>query len=118
MVEQERQQSMEGFVKGDILVINFPFSDFSFAKRRPALVLAKHRDDYILCEITSNLTKDKFSIFISDSDLNKGVLKYSSIIKLYKIFTADKSLIAYKLGEINVNKQNEVHETLSKLILS
>ncbi|MCL2216976.1 MAG: hypothetical protein FWB91_08165 [Defluviitaleaceae bacterium] len=31
---------MGGFVKGDIVVLNFPFSDLSGTKRRPALVLA------------------------------------------------------------------------------
>jgi mRNA interferase MazF len=31
---------MEGFVKGDIIVIPFLFSDLSGSKKRPALVLA------------------------------------------------------------------------------
>ena len=32
---------MAGFVKGDVVVIPFPFSDLSQTKRRPALVLAE-----------------------------------------------------------------------------
>ena len=31
---------MGRFVKGDIVVLNFPFSDLSGNKRRPALVVA------------------------------------------------------------------------------
>ncbi len=31
---------MERFIKGDVVVIPFPFSDLSQAKRRPALILA------------------------------------------------------------------------------
>jgi len=31
---------MERFVKGDVVVIPFPFSDLTGAKRRPALVIA------------------------------------------------------------------------------
>lgn len=31
---------MGKFVKGDVVVVPFPFSDLSAAKRRPALVIA------------------------------------------------------------------------------
>jgi mRNA interferase MazF len=31
---------MERFVKGDVVVIPFPFSDLSGSKKRPAFVLA------------------------------------------------------------------------------
>jgi len=45
---------MARFVKGDVVVIPFPFSDLSQAKRRPALVLAElEGNDRILCQITS-----------------------------------------------------------------
>jgi len=45
------------------VVLNFPFSDLSQAKRRPALILATIRgDDLILCQITSQVRKDEYSI--------------------------------------------------------
>ena len=34
---------MERFVKGDVVVVPFPFSDLSMVKRRPALVVATGR---------------------------------------------------------------------------
>ena len=40
---------MATFVKGDVVIVPFPFSDLSQAKRRPALIVAKLRDDLILC---------------------------------------------------------------------
>jgi mRNA interferase MazF len=42
------------FVKGDVVVVPFPFSDLTQAKRRPALVISKlEGDDLILYQITS-----------------------------------------------------------------
>ncbi|MBN2488357.1 MAG: type II toxin-antitoxin system PemK/MazF family toxin [Methanosarcinaceae archaeon] len=54
---------MERPVKGDIVVIPFPFSDLSASKRRPALVVANLTgDDVILCQITSIAKNDQYSI--------------------------------------------------------
>jgi mRNA interferase MazF len=33
---------MDRFVKGDVVVIPFPFSDLTGSKRRPALILLSH----------------------------------------------------------------------------
>jgi mRNA-degrading endonuclease toxin of MazEF toxin-antitoxin module len=50
---------MGRFVKGDVVVLNFPFSDLTGTKRRPALVLSDLTgNDIILCQITSIATKD------------------------------------------------------------
>ena len=40
---------------GAVVLVPFPFSDLSRAKRRPAVVLADAgRGDWILCQVTSN----------------------------------------------------------------
>ncbi len=49
---------MEEFIKGDIVVIPFPFSDLSGRKKRPALVIADLvGEDIVLCQITSKSIK-------------------------------------------------------------
>ena len=51
---------MARFVKGDVVVVPFPFSDLSQSKRRPALVITELTgDDLILCQITSQSISDK-----------------------------------------------------------
>jgi hypothetical protein len=54
---------MGTFVKGDVVVFPFSFSDLSAAKRRPALVVATLTgDDVILCQITSRSVADSYAI--------------------------------------------------------
>ncbi len=49
---------MERFVKGEIVVVPFPFSDLSNTKKRPSLVIAQLKgNDIILCQITSQFRK-------------------------------------------------------------
>ena len=73
---------MARFVKGDVVVVPFPFSDLSQAKRRPALVMANLRgDDLILCQITSQAVKDSYAVAIADADFAEGGLKQPSHIR-------------------------------------
>lgn len=58
---------MAEFIKGDVVVVPFPFSDLSNTKRRPALVITNLTgNDLILCQISKNVS-DSYSILIADS---------------------------------------------------
>ena len=104
---------MGRFVKGDIVVINFPFSDLSGTKRRPALVLASlDGDDIILCQITSYLKTDKYAITLSVDDYASGKLKVQSMIRPNKIFTADEKAILYLACKISPAKLDEAVATV------
>ena len=92
---------MAKFVKGDVVVVPFPFSNLSQAKRRPALVVVDLQgDDIILCQITSQLNKDNYSIIVNENDFEEGNLKQISNIRPNRIFTADTSIIMYKVGTL------------------
>jgi mRNA interferase MazF len=93
---------MAGFVKGDIVIIPFPFSDLSGNKRRPALVLADlPGDDIILCQVTSQQSKDIYAVPIDSADFLNGSLPVASNIRPTRIFTADQNIIIRKAGTIN-----------------
>ena len=110
---------MEKFVKDDIVVIPFPFSDLSGAKRRPALVLADLQgDDIILCQITSQMTKDKYAISINDKDYISNKLTVLSNIRSNRIFTADKNIIIRRVSSINGNALENVIKQLFEIITS
>ena len=104
-------------MKGDVVVVPFPFSDLSDSKRRPALVLADlSGDDIILCQITSQFSRDSSAVFLTDNDFNKGTLKTDSYIRPNRLFTADKNIIAYKTGTISAKKYQRVFDALTNLL--
>ena len=108
---------MAKFVKGDVVVVPFPFSDLTQAKRRPALVISKlEGDDLILCQITSQTIKDNYAISIDDKDFAMGGLKQPSNVRPNRIFTADSHIVLYKVGNLTDNKLNEVIEMVVEII--
>ncbi len=108
---------MARFVKGDVVVVPFPFSDLTQAKRRPALVIAElTSDDVILCQITSQNVKDFYSIPLDTQDLESGTLNRKSNIRPNRIFTADKSIILYKIGHLNEGKIKKIIEKVVEIL--
>ena len=97
---------MERFIKGDIVVIPLLFSDLTGAKRRPALVITNLKgEDLILCQITSKKVRDEYAIIITEEDFEEGSLKQESNVRPNKIFTADRSIILYKVGRLKREKK-------------
>ena len=93
---------MGKFVKGDIVVIPFPFSDLSDSKKRPALVLADlEGEDIILCQITSKPIRDSYAIPINENDFIRGSLPVQSNVRPNRIFTADKSIIVKQVATVD-----------------
>ena len=108
---------MEGFVKGEVVVVPFPFSDLSDTKRRPALVLTDlPGDEVLLCQITSQQGSYSDSIVIELNDFHSGSLPLTSYIKPYRIFTADKNIIIRKTGILKTDVIDSVIEKIINLL--
>ncbi|MDO8721038.1 MAG: type II toxin-antitoxin system PemK/MazF family toxin [Syntrophales bacterium] len=105
---------MAKFVKGDVVVVPFPFSDLTDAKRRPALVIAElSGDDVILCQITSQNVKDSYSITLDEEHFESGSLNRKSNIRPNRVFTADKKILLYKAGHL---KKEKISETIGIIV--
>ena len=108
---------MEEFVRGDVAVVPFPFSDLSSVKKRSALVLfVLSGDDIVLCQVTSKDKGDKLAIELGIDDFLEGGLTRVSYIRPGRIFTAEKSIIQYKAGSIKKEKSDQVKDLIVSLL--
>ena len=108
---------MAGFVKGDVVIVPFPFSDLAHAKRRPALVLSVLQgDDIILCQITSRQVTDSYAIPLSISEFQTGSLKQESNVRPNRIFTADRRIVLYRAGQVFPEKIQEVVQRVIEIL--
>jgi mRNA interferase MazF len=105
---------MARFVKGDVVVVPFPFSNLTGSKSRPALVITRlEGDDLILCQITSQPRSDQYSIPLSSSDFSMGSLPQTSSIRPNRLFTADSNIIKRLAGKL---VQQKIDEVINKII--
>ena len=106
---------MGKFVKGDVVIIPFPFTDLAGSKKRPAFVVADlPGDDIIVCQITSKSKSDSFALPIGAADFVSGGLPVDSYIRPNRIFTADKKIILSVAGSLCETK---ISDTLNSIIL-
>jgi len=104
-------------VRGDVVVVPFPFSDLSQAKRRPALVLAElEGNDLILCQITSRAVSDGYAVDLSEADFASGGLRLESNIRPNRLFTADNAIVLYRVGSAARAKLTEVVDRVASIL--
>ena len=106
-------------MKGDIVVVPFPFADLTRAKRRPALVLAALQGgDLILCQITSQYVRDSYAVPLAESDVAGGSLRRASNARPNRLFTADRDIVLYKVGRLRQQKITDVVEKIVDILRS
>ena len=105
----------------EIVLVPFPYSDLSFSKRRPVLIISNNHynksfPDTLVCVITSNLFKDAYSVDLNDENLEAGMLPEKSVIKCHKLFTVEQRKIIRRFSVISEQKFDEIINMLQKLI--
>lgn len=109
---------MGNFVKGDVVVLPFPFSNLAASKRRPAVVIAalEPHDDVILCMITSRSTTDSSAVPISQIDFTTGGLPHDSNVRPNRLFTAEASIILRTAGKLTPEKVDGVVAEIVRIV--
>ena len=104
-------------MKGEVIVLPFPFSDLSQFKKRPALVVsAPTGNDLILCEITTRKPTDAWAVFLPRNDFAQGSIRQDSYVRPNKLFTIDNSRVLYKAGRISEGRLKEAIEKACEII--
>ncbi len=108
---------MAGFVKGDVVVVPFPYTDFTQLKRRLALVIATLQgENVILCQITSQKSLSSYMIPLSNADFEAGSLMQDSNIRPDRVVTIDRQLILYKVGNLLSEKLGQVTQQVIEIL--
>ena len=102
---------------GDIVLVKFPFTDFSKSKKRPVLIIKDENNlhDIVCFQITSNNQQTNI-LRINNSDLANSNLTLESYIKYDKCFTLNSSIIDKKIAMVNQNLLNNLKELFCKEI--
>jgi mRNA interferase MazF len=94
--------STTSYRRGDIVLVSFPFTDLTTAKRRPALVVSpdsfnEATSDLVLAAITSQISEDT-TLIIVEGDCVDGTLPKTSALKPTKLFTIHSALVLKKVS--------------------
>jgi len=90
------------FERGDLLLVPFPFTDLSAAKRRPVLALTAPYGygDFVALPVTSR-PQSAHGVPLTRADLMRGSLPTASWIRTDRIVTLNASLVVKSIGRVS-----------------
>lgn len=105
----------------DIVLIPIPFTDLTSQKKRPAIIISSDKynetnEDIVVVALTSNIESRNFTITLTADDLEDGVLKVTSMIRVDKIYTLNKSIIIKTFGRVKPDILAKIKDSILKLI--
>lgn len=104
----------------DIVLIQIPFTDLVSQKKRPAVIISsdtynESNEDIVVVALTSNIEPREFSVTLTNDNLEDGTLKVTSMIRVDKIYTLNKSIVIKIFGRIKPDIFTKIKDSLSKL---
>jgi mRNA interferase MazF len=108
-------------MKFKIVLIDFPFDDFSETKLRPALCLTNpisEHNQIVLALITSNLQNANEitdGLLKDQVDFQATGLKVSSVIKIHRLLTTTDKIIRKIIGDLPESYYSEIYEKIKRL---
>jgi mRNA interferase MazF len=105
---------------GDVVLVPFPFTDQSAAKRRPSVVISasnynRERPDVIIMAITSQMRPAGTTFDVQIQEWKEARLLKPSVIKPI-IATIEQSLILRRFGRLRARDQDLLQQTLATIL--
>lgn len=104
---------MTAFRVGDIVSVEYPFSDLQTHKHLPGLVLVSRDVDLVIARVITHLPRDQ-----PDIALNRWAevgLPQASTVRLTKLATVDHRLIHHTIGRLHSEDSRAVVQAWQQL---
>jgi mRNA interferase MazF len=107
--------------KGDIILAQFPYTDLSQTKLRPAVVLQASftRTEITICFISSQkvtqILDDEFALLDSDPEFVGTGLRVSSKVRVSRIVTLNHHLTSRILGRLGIQQMQILNTKLKQV---
>jgi mRNA interferase MazF len=107
--------------RGDVIVVDFPFTDSDQAKIRPAVVIQNDRDNTrlrktVIAMVTGNLRRrsDPSHVFVDPADPagSSSGLQFPSLISCNNLFTIGQTGIIQILGHLSGALKQKLKDSL------
>lgn len=106
------------YKKGDILLVNFPYTNMVDFKVRPALVLRdQDSEDIIVLGISSQMELRKQDVLIKEDFYQGKPLILPSAIRIGKIATIHSDLAVKKVSALKADFFKQVQKSLAEYLL-
>ena len=102
--------------QGDIVMVEFPFSNMAEKKLRPAVVVSNDSYNRFANVLLAGLysRRQPLSVSVTNRDTQKKRLRKGSFISLQNLVSAEKSLIKYTVDALTAHKLKEIISAVNK----
>lgn len=99
---------------GEVVLLEYPYTDLSGVKLRPAIVLIDTNDlDFIVVRATSQSWQTEYDVVIEDWQ-SAGLLK-PSIIRVHKLTSLETKLVMRKMGKLSTKDLTALSDCIKRL---
>ena len=104
---------MTAFRVGEVVSVEFPFTDMQGRKRRPGVVLAIDSTDLLLARITTHEPRDQFDVPLQGwAEIG---LPKPSTARLVKLVSIDARLVHHSIGVLSQTDRTKLAQSIESL---